>query len=212
MQPSEHVPGGPVDLSADGLALRQVAGVVGPNAVLQLVEPLRFAGGQASLDRVFNQARLSHYLKDPPLAMVPEEEAYRLFTSTRDVLGNTTGDLVLKLAGQGTARYVMQNRIPGTVRGLLKTMPPRFAAPMLLNAIKRNAWTFAGSGVCSSMKSRPGWIIEIASNPLATPSCPWHVAVLETLFQSLVSKVSQIESLSDGLSAGACCRFAVRMG
>ncbi len=125
-------------------------GVVGPNAVLQLFDPLHAAGGDSLLEDVFRRAGLSHYLATPPLAMVPQEEARRLFGAVREFLGPDEGDAVLWQAGAGTAAYVMANRIPAFARGLLRVLPPRPAARLLLTAIQRHAWTFAGSGVCTS--------------------------------------------------------------
>lgn len=186
-------------------------GVVGPNAVLQLVEPLRTAGGERLLGDVFRRAGLSHYLASPPLAMVPQEEARRLFGATREFLDPEQADGVLREAGAGTAAYIMANRIPAVARGLLRLLPPRPAAKGLLSAIERHAWTFAGSGSCRVRLDGKTAVLEIEHNPLATPGCAWHGGVLETLFQHLVAARAVLSHTACEARAGDCCRFEVRL-
>jgi divinyl protochlorophyllide a 8-vinyl-reductase len=186
-------------------------GVVGPNAVLQLVDPLRAAGGDRLLGDVFRRAGLSRYLATPPLAMVPQEEARRLFGATREFLDPERADAVLRDAGAGTAAYVMANRIPGFARGLLRVLPPRPAAKLLLAAIQRHAWTFAGSGSCRVHLTGRTATLEIEHNPLATPGCAWHAGVLETLFRRLVSRKAVLRHPSCEARTGDCCRFELRL-
>jgi divinyl protochlorophyllide a 8-vinyl-reductase len=182
-------------------------GVVGPNAVLQLHVPVRAAGGDSLLQDVFRRAGLSHYLVTPPLAMVPQEEARRLFGAVREFLGPDGGDAVLREAGAGTAAYVMANRIPAVARSLLRVLPPRPAARLLLTAIQRHAWTFAGSGLCNASSMGKTAVLEIEHNPLATPGCAWHAGVLETMFQRLVSPRTTLRHTSCEARNGDRCRF-----
>ena len=184
-----------------------VRGIVGPNAVLQLNAPLRAAGGDPLLEDVFRQAELLQYLATPPVVMVPQEQARRLFGAVREVLGPETGDDVLREAGKGTAAYVMANRIPVAIRSLLRLLPPRPSATLLLAAIERHAWTFAGSGRCSVHRVGPTATLEIEHNPLATPGCAWHEGVLEHLFRQLVSNKTDLRHDDCEARGGECCRF-----
>lgn len=211
MQRSDPAPANRTAVSTEGAALRKAVGVVGPNAILQLIEPLREAGGEGLLNDVFTRARVFQYLANPPLAMVPEEQAQRLFGATRAFLGCERGDEVLRQAGEGTARYVMQHRIPGPVRGLLRLLPAPLSARMLLTAIERNAWTFAGSGSCRTGVLDNGWFVAIENNPLATPGCPWHAGVLETMFRTLVSKRAALTHADCGAHHCPGCRFELRL-
>jgi divinyl protochlorophyllide a 8-vinyl-reductase len=186
-------------------------GVVGPNAVLQLCEPVRAAGGEALLQDVFRRAGLSHYLATPPLAMVPQEEARRLFGAVREYLGPEAGDAVLREAGAGTAAYVMANRIPAFARGVLRVLPPRPAARLLLTAIRRHAWTFAGSGVCCVSQAGRTAALEIEHNPLSTPGCAWHIGVLETMFHRLVSRRTALVHTACEARCGDRCRFDLKL-
>lgn len=186
------------------------AGVIGPNAVLQLMSPLRRAAGEAALHDVFNRARVAHWLSQPPLAMVPEQPVLDLFLSVLEELGPEDGARVLTEAGAGTARYIMSNRIPGPVRLLLRALPPRPAGALLLRAIERHAWTFAGSGECRTEHTRR-FTLVIRNNPLATPDCPWHQGVLQTMFQSLVSRRCSLHYSNCGTRACTCCRFDIEL-
>lgn len=211
MCPPEFVRESRAGVSTDRIAHRRAVGVVGPNAVLQLVDPLREAGGDDLVSDIFSRARVFHYLQQPPLAMVPEEQARRLFDAALARLGSEAGDVVLRAAGRGTAHYVMRHRIPAFARGLLRTLPAPLSAPMLLNAIRANAWTFAGSGACETGKTGDEWQVTIGNNPLATPGCPWHLGVLETMFQTLVSRRISVSHEQCCAWKGSCCRFDLRM-
>jgi hypothetical protein len=71
---------------------------------------------------------------------------------------------VARSAGRRTADYLLAHRIPKPVQALLKALPARLAARVLLSAIARHAWTFAGSGVFSA-----------STGARARPSC-WRSA------------------------------------
>lgn len=197
--------------SPRSLSLGKPVGVVGPNAVLQLIQPLRNAAGDQVLQDVFRRAGLERYLDQPPLAMVPEEEARGLFGAVRELLGTDRGDEVLRTAGRETARYVMAHRIPPPVRGLLHVLPARLAARLLLSAIQRHAWTFAGSGSCRGVAHKGALVIAIDDNPLATPGCPWHAGVLETMFRTLVTRRATLHHGVCCARGGDACRFRVRL-
>jgi divinyl protochlorophyllide a 8-vinyl-reductase len=101
----------------------------------------------------------------------------------------------------------MANRIPAFARGLLRVLPPRAAARLLLTAIQRHAWTFAGSGRCRVNKEGKTAVLDIEHNPLATPGCAWHAGVLETLFQRLVSQETTLRHTACEARNGDRCRF-----
>jgi len=182
------------------------AGVVGPNAVLQLIEPLHTHVRSEGLHAVFSQAGVVRYLTQPPLAMVPEEHALRLFKAVWSELPEKLAEKVLAEAGRGTAAYVIANRIPGPARTFLRLLPATLAAPLLCRAIKSHAWTFAGSGRCEASGMRRIQV-DITDNPLATPNCPWHSAVLLTMFRSLVNRSLVLEHSYCCARGDAFCRF-----
>ena len=82
---------------------------------------------------------------------------------------------------------------------------------LLATAIARHAWTFAGSGACRTGARDDGWTVAIENNPLATPGCPWHTGVLETMFRTLVSKRAIVTHGKCGSHHCPGCRFDVRL-
>lgn len=174
-----------------------MAGRVGPNAISQLVGPLRSALGDTEARTVFAAAGLAHAFDSPPAKMVSERDAAALFGAIRGNMPAASADEVLAAAGLRTADYVIANRIPAPLRLLLPLLPVRASARLLLKSVERHAWTFAGSGHCST-ESRPNPVVFIVDNPLATPGCPWHSAVFRQLFRRLASSEA-------GVRHPACC-------
>lgn len=183
-------------------------GLIGPNAVLQTEAALREAGGAALAERVFARAGLSHLLVEPPSEMIDQSIPRALFGALFEDLPRSQALQLAHRAGALTGQYILANRIPAPVRTLLRALPARFAAPLLLAAITRHAWTFAGSGVCTAEAGRPARI-TIRANPLAMPECAWHVGVFEVLFASLVSPHAQVGHHHGRADDGAPCQFDI---
>ena len=200
------------------LQAQQPASRVGPNAVIQLAGALRDRLGQQAAEDLFRHAGLPHFLIEPPGNMVDEALAARLFECLFARLPATTAAVIAAEAGTRTADYILANRIPTLAQRVLSALPPALAGPLLLAAIAKNAWTFAGSGRVrtdsirgkgASSTSGPLWVIEITDNPLAMPGCVWHSAVFRRLFETLVSPAIAVRH-PDCCHAGApCCRFEI---
>ncbi len=123
----------------------RAGGLIGPNAVTRLAEALAAMGG--GIERlVFEDAGLSHHLSHPPDAMVADDEVARLHAALRRRLGREAACEVGREAGRLTGLYILERRIPGVVRYLLPRSPRRLALRLLMPAIARHAWTFAGAG------------------------------------------------------------------
>lgn len=166
-------------------------GLVGPNAIVQLSVALRAECGADACNRIMTAAGLADYVEAPPTQLIPEAEAARLFAATRAALPSARADAVLAAAGVLTADYVLANRIPRAAQRMLRLLPVWLSARAFLGAIKAHAWTFAGSGVVTIDTGRH-LAMSIADNPLATPGCPWHCAVLERLFQRTVTPTAHV--------------------
>ena len=181
---------------------------VGPNAVIQLGHALRARHGEALAARIYEAAGLSAWLCEPPQDMVDEHAVDRLFRALRGSLPAAEAAAVAAEAGERTAQYLLANRIPRAARAISRLLPTALSARLLLRAIAANAWTFAGSG---RFRARPGspHRIEIASNPIATPGCVWHVAVFETLFRALVAPQTRVRHLACCLDGAAACGFEI---
>ena len=178
--------------------------VVGPNAILQTAAALDAQGGRALTRRVFAAAGLGALLDAPPEAMVPEGQVAALMHALHATLPSDIARRVSRDAGRRTGDYILRHRIPAPARGMLRLLPARVAAPLLLRAVAAHAWTFAGSGRVEIVSARPARLM-IHDNPLAVRGSDWHRAVLEGLFQSLVDPRAQVvQTASCAEGAGAC--------
>jgi len=194
------------------LPARSTAGlppaVVGPNAVIQLAAALREAGGEAAALDVFSVANAIDVLDEPPGEMVDERIPRRLFAAVLALWPSGEAAALLHDAGERTADYLLANRIPRPAQALLKILPEALASRALLAAIGRNAWTFAGSGRCTT-SHRGKAVIEIKDNPLATPHCSWHAGVFERLFGVLVHTRPEVSHPSCCAAGDPVCRFEI---
>lgn len=184
--------------------------VIGPNAVLQLAEALRADGGEAAARAVFDAAGLGALLDRPPEAMVDEHLPAALFKALFSVRP-ADAPAIAADAGRRTADYIMANRIPGAVCTLLRLLPAPLASRLLLNAIARNAWTFAGSGTCTVSAGQPA-VIAIRDNPMAMPGCAWHADVFRRLFGRLVHRSVSVRHAACCHEGGNTCQFEIRYG
>jgi divinyl protochlorophyllide a 8-vinyl-reductase len=97
-------------------------------------------------------------------------------------------------AAQRTADYIIANRIPAPAVWLLQRLPARLSAPLLMQAIRRHAWTFVGAG---KFIPHGAWAFTIdrsgADDPLMPPDSlfHWYAAVFERLYQRLVAPQSR---------------------
>jgi divinyl protochlorophyllide a 8-vinyl-reductase len=86
---------------------------------------------------------------------------------------------------------------------------------VLLAAIARHAWTFAGSG---EFNAHVGRCVELTlhHNPLCRgwhsegPACDFYAATFERLFRALVHPRAQVVEVSCEACGADACRFEVR--
>lgn len=188
-----------------------MTGLIGPNAVLQMLPVLERLGGPERVDQMLARAGIFH-LPDGT-AMIPERDAARLHQLLRAEEPLLAPALSAE-AGKRTARYIMAHRIPKPVQLLLKVLPAPLAARLLSTAIDRHAWTFAGSG---RFHVQTPWIFEIENNPLIRGEhgtgclCSWHAGVFTELYRRLVSPHSRCTETHCGAAGGdPVCRFEIR--
>lgn len=185
--------------------------VVGPNAILQTVAALETRGGRALAERVLTHAGCAGYLSAPPEAMIPEAEAGLVLRALPACLPPAEARAVARDAGARTAAYILRHRIPRPAQLVLRALPARFAAPLLLRAMAAHAWTFAGSGRVTTRAGNPS-CLTIHANPLAVPGCEWHCAVFEALFRALVSTRSEVREVACCARAARACVFVIETG
>ena len=188
---------------------------IGPNAVTRLAEALVAARGHAAAADVFGRAGLAHRLATPPQSMVEETEVTALHAAVRATLPQSAADAIAPDAGHRTAAYLLAHRIPRLMRAILPHLPARLSARILLSAIGRHAWTFAGSGCFARRRGRPTRF-EITTNPMARglvahqPACTYCAATFEGLFRALVHPAARVAETACEAMGSASCLFEAR--
>lgn len=183
---------------------------IGPNALLRTLQALAELEGREAEDRVAARAALPA----TPEGLVDEAHFVRLARLLRQELPPGRAEAVLERAGRLTALYVLAHRIPPWARRLLPFLPSAVGLPLVLEAFRRNAWTFAGSGVYGWSSGSPP-CIRLEGSPTCRdvrathPSGGFYRAAFEVLLQALVDpriRVREVECLAEG---GKVCRFAI---
>ena len=128
---------------------------IGPNAIWRVLEALQAGADPTAVERVFERAGLAGYLQALPQEMVDEREVTALHQALRDELGIKQARQIGADAGSRTGDYLLAKRIPRPAQTVLRLLPGIFACRILLKAIERNAWTFAGSAGFSTQPGKP---------------------------------------------------------
>ena len=190
-------------------------GRVGPNAITRVGEALDALYGRATTHAVFAESGLTGYLDAWPHEMVPEGEVAALNRALHAHLPEEGFRQVAANAGGRTGDYLLAYRIPKPVQAVLRPAPAWLAARVLLKAIARNAWTFAGSGAFDAAAGRP-CVVTITDCPLCReisadhPVCDTYTGTFERLFRELVHPEAEAaETACQGAGAPAC-RFEIR--
>lgn len=195
----------------DGAGRLTDAARIGPNAVLQLIPVLDRALGRAGRLALFDAAGVAE--PAPDAGMLPEAGVARLHEALRSHHSDRAPGLA-RLAGLGTADYILAHRIPAPARAVIRALPAPFGARLLSAAISRHSWTFAGSGRFHVRSARP-LTVEIDGNPLAqdrasAPVCHWHAAVFERLFCALVwPRGVEVRETACCACGAPACRFEI---
>lgn len=186
------------------------SGLIGPNAILQLLPVLVARLGAARTHELLHIALIAE-IPDGS-AMIPQEDAARLHQAVRAHEAQQA-DAILREAGERTADYILAHRIPRFAQIILKILPAPLAARILSRAITQHAWTFAGSGYFRAVTP---WHFEIEDNPLIAgeqadhPVCVWHEAVFTRLYRVLVAADTMcVEDTCGAAHKTGCCCFIV---
>jgi divinyl protochlorophyllide a 8-vinyl-reductase len=187
---------------------------IGPNAVIQLIAALKSSHFSDAAPAIFRDAGVGDWLAVPPVAMVDERRVARLHQCVRATLPPLQAAGVMAAAGRMTADYLLANRIPRLAHATFRILPAPLAARLLVSAIRRNAWTFAGSGHLHARAGVPT-VFELTGNPLCAgetapaPVCTWHAAVFQRLFEVLVDPSTEAIETHCGAMGHDHCRFLI---
>jgi divinyl protochlorophyllide a 8-vinyl-reductase len=204
---------GPVPTATD--APGDPRGRVGPNAITRVGEALDALYGRATTHAVFADAGLTGYLDAWPQAMVAEAEVAALNRALHAALPQDSFSQVARDAGRRTGDYLLAHRIPGPVQAVLRPAPAWLASRVLLKAVARNAWTFAGSGTFGAAAGRP-CVVTIADCPLCRDVrtdhgvCDIYTGTFERLFRELVHRRAEAEETACQAAGALACRFEIR--
>lgn len=188
---------------------------IGPNSIIRMAEALREQQGEARTAELFADAGLSAYLTNPPTTMVEETEVIRLHHAVRAGIGLDAAARASWDAGLRTGDYLLANRIPRPAQRVLKVLPAGLAAKILLQAIGKHAWTFAGSGRFSYETGHPVRI-TIADCPTARgttadqPLCGFYSATFERIFSTLVNPAAKVAEIACSAAGARACVFEIR--
>ncbi len=186
-------------------------GRIGPNAILQLIPVLERVGGRELRERLFAAAGVWHL----PVAegLIDEGPVARLHQEVRRQVPDLAPVIAWE-AGSRTGDYILTHRIPAVAQRVLRALPPGMARPLLVKAIEKHAWTFAGSGRFEVVSRRP-LVLGIHDNPVVRgersdhPLCHWHAAVFERLFRVLVHPDTVVRETECAAMGAPFCRFEV---
>jgi divinyl protochlorophyllide a 8-vinyl-reductase len=190
---------------------------IGPNAVIQVAAALARRLGAGVASDLLRAAGLGAYVRAPPQHMIDEREVIALHTLLRDRLQPATAGHVMRAAGIATGDYLLKHRIPRFAQALLRVLPAALAAPLLLGAIRRHAWTFAGSGHFHARSGRP-LVISIEHCPICRsanavlPQCGYYAATFRRLFRRLVHRHARVRETACQAAGADCCRFEIDWG
>jgi len=161
---------------------------IGPNAVLQTVRVIEDRLGPEVSAAILAEAGLSGLPSGE--SMIREAHAIALHRAIARRLPREAA-AIARSAGWRTADYIMEHRIPGPVRALLRFLPAPLSARLLMAAIRRHAWTFIGAG---RFTIHSPWSFTISRESAGDDTHPpsslfeWYGAVFTRLFRELVGR------------------------
>ncbi len=176
-------------------------GRIGPNSITQTLRALdELTVGKR--ERIWASSGLPDAA---PTAMVPEAWFMTLVRAVREELPEGQAEAVLRWSGSLTADYVRANRIPAPAKVVLRLLPRAVSLPLLLWAVGKHAWTFAGSGTFRV----EGRTLVLDGSPTARArpqglSCSYYEAAFEGLLSLAAPGVHVRERCCRGAGAPDC--------
>ena len=165
---------------------------IGPNSIIQTVAALEAAYGKTKAETMLSKIGQGYLVGNLPKEMVEEAKFHTLVGALQKEIGETATSRILQESGERTARYLLKVRIPGIFQKLVKLLPPRPAFKLLLFAISKNAWTFAGSGEFAYTMKRPPEISVKVTFPTLPVVGNFYLGTFTALLQELVNPTTKI--------------------
>lgn len=185
---------------------------IGPNAIIQTARVIDGTYGADRTRQTFLHAGLDGYVDQLPAAMVIESEFAALARAVVADYGADAAAEILTRAGEFTAGYLLENRIPRPVQTLLRLLPRRPALWLLLTAIRKNAWTFVGSGTFSYvLDATPRLLISesrlCCDETAGAAICHFYQGTFRRLLRTLVDRRTELREVECQARGAPCCTY-----
>lgn len=186
---------------------------IGPNAIIQTIAALREVYAPDELPRLL-AGGAEAYLSQLPHEMIPEEQFHALVELITPRLGIERAGEILYRSGERTADYVRANRIPAPFRAVLGVLPAPLGLRLLLLAISKHAWTFAGSGKFSFHLGRAPWIsigkpVDHDTSAIAAVLCRYYCGSFTQMLRRVVSQRIELRETSCQARGGEACVYQI---
>jgi len=194
------------------LGRRRGGALIGPNAVLKAVEVMEERLGHAETSAILADAQIVSLPSGRH--MIPEVEALRLhrWLALHDPVG---AFVIAEEAGARTADYIIAHRIPPAAVWVLRHCPAVLAAPLLMAAIGKHAWTFVGAG---TFTPDGAWAFSIDRGSAGDDLPPsdslfhWYAAVFTQLYRRLVAPDCTCRVIAPDAPCDMARRFVIARG
>ena len=199
--------------SAPSVATR---GRICPNVLIQTAYALCDRVGDDVAARLLTQST-SFGLRDLPQEMVEESKANALVRAVHDAYGLPFARGLMRESGRRTGDYLLANRIPKPAQWLLPLLPNEMALRVLLTAISKHTWTFAGSAHVHITPGDPA-VITLQHCPLCAgqrasePMCDFYAGTFGRLAQALLGPKGWAEEVACEARGDSACRFLMGSG
>lgn len=188
-------------------------GRIGPNVLIQTARALEQRLGRERAGRILVDST-QHTLDTLPSGMVDEARANALMRRVVEEHGTAFTRSVMREAGTRTGDYLLANRIPRIARILLPMLPASVGLRLLLQAIGRHTWTFAGSAHVRIAAGNPA-VVSISRCPLCAGIlsdvhlCDFYTGTFARLAQVLLGPSAYAEEVACESTGDSACRFLI---
>lgn len=186
---------------------------IGPNSIIQTIASLRESCAPDDV-RALLAGEAEGYLSQLPHEMIPEGEFHDLVRLLVARMGVARAGEVLYRSGERTADYVCANRIPAPFRSVLGVLPAFIGLRLLLLAISKHAWTFAGSGKFSFSLGRAPFV-SIGrpeghdTSGIAAALCRYYCGAFTQMLRQVVSRRIALRETACQARGGQACVYQI---
>jgi divinyl protochlorophyllide a 8-vinyl-reductase len=180
---------------------------IGPNAIIQPVAALRERYGEPEANAILERGGQAHLCTQLPEHMVEEGEFHTLARALLAELGPEPTHSLLYEAGERTASYLLQHRIPRPFQALVKRLPRSPGLRLLMWGIGQHAWTFVGSGQFRFVVQKTPTIHLKVSYPSVPVVASFYGGTFTHLIQVLIDPQATVQMSASDAAGTLDCRY-----